>query len=438
VVTRAERSSLSGSQAVPDRQDYQRLASGYQLTPSNLTSYQQQADRGQTRSLVDVICDLRARDPHLAGVEQTRRAAVSGKPWELLPGVYAGQETPPEVIDACQTMLAGLAGWPELIGDCQDAVLQPLAAFELTWAISDGQAWPIAVDWVHPRLFSWNLVHEGVPGLDLGELRLWTPEEQTYGVRLRPRKWIVHQLRTRTDWPWRLGAGRPVAWMECFKSFSFAQWSIWLEVCAMPLLLASVPPETQEPDRTAVMAALESLGSNGRGVISDTAKVAFEGSGNNAGDQAYQRMAAACNDEISKCILGHTGSADTTPGRLGGEGLAGEIRQDLVESDARAIEATIKRDLLAHFVALNYGPTVAVPRLHLQVDAQISRKETMDLARQAWSMGLPVDKAWLATSTGIQLTDDPAKALPAPGPQGMAQTVAGVNAPQPTQEAPSV
>lgn len=437
-IGRSTRGRLSSVQAERSREDYQRLASGYQLTPSALTGYQAQADRGDTRALVEVVCDLRARDPHLAGVEQTRRAAVSGKPWELLPSTLGGQETPPEVVDACQAMLASLRGWPDLIGDCQDAVLQPLAAFELTWAISEGQAWPLACDWVHPRLFFWNLVHEGVAGLDLGELRLWTPEDRTYGLRLLPDKWIIHQLRTRTDWPWRLGSGRPVAWMECFKSFDWAQWSIWLEVCAMPLLLASVPEMTQEADRVKVMAALESLGSNGRGVISDTAKVAFEGSGNNAGDQAYQRMTDACNSEISKCLLGHTGSADTTPGRLGGEGLAGEIRQDLVESDARAIEATIRRDLLAPFVRLNWGPGVPAPMLHLQVDAQVSRKDAMELAKSAWAMGWPVDMVALASRCGIPLTTDAKRLAPAPGPQGAAQQVAGVLAPQQDKEAPSV
>jgi phage gp29-like protein len=198
----------------------------------------------------------------------------------------------------------------------------------------------------------------------------------------------------------------------------------------MPLLLASVPSETQDADRAKVMAALESLGSNGRGVISDTARVAFEGSGNNAGDQAYQRMAAACNDEISKCLLGHTGSADSTPGRLGGEGLAGEIRQDLVEADARAIEATIRRDLLAPFVALNCEPGTPVPHLHLQVDAQVSRKESMELAKSAWAMGWPIDMVALASRCGIPLTKDEKKQAPAPGPQGTAQQVAGELAPQ--------
>jgi len=430
-LSRSTKAQLTSSQAQVAREDYVQLASGLALTPSTLTSVQQQADRGSIRQLVEVIGDLRARDPHLAGVEQTRRAAVAGKPWELLPGRRKGQETPADVMAACQDMLDQLSGMDTLIGDMQDAVLQPLAPFEITWEISESQAWPRAVDWVHPKLFSWNTTYEGVKGLDLGELRLWTKDEQTFGVRLLERKWIIHQLRSRVDYPWRAGHGRAVAWLECFKGFTWRNWSIWLEICAMPMRLAEVPEAMGKPERALVEAALAQLGSDSYAVISDLAKVRFEGSGNQGGDQSYQLLSEACNSEISKCLLGHSGSADTTPGRLGGETMASEIRQDLVESDARQEEATLVRDLLSPFVGLNWGPDVPRPRFHLQVDAQVSRKERMELARQAWSMGLPVDSEWLASTTGVRLTDDPKKALPPPGPQGTAQTVAGVNAPQP-------
>jgi phage gp29-like protein len=159
--------------------------------------------------------------------------------------------------------------------------------------------------------------------------------------------------------------------------------------------------------------------------------VQFVENGNNAGDQSYQRLLSMINEEESKAVLGHSGSADSTPGKLGGESLAGEIRQDLVEADARGIEEDVGACLLAPFVRFNWGPDEPAPRMHLMVDALASKRETMSLAKEAWAMGLPVDREWLAASTGVQLTTDPAKQLPAPGPQGSAQTVAGINAPQP-------
>ena len=72
------------------------------------------------------------------------------------------------------------------------------------------------------------------------------------------------------------------------------------------------------------------------------------------------------------------------------------IKVEVWGADARAIEATIRRDLLAPFVRLNWGPTVPAPQLHLQVDAQLSRKDAMELAKSAWAMGWPVDMVALA------------------------------------------
>jgi len=443
--SRSQRKALSRRQSTVAREDLQQLSSGYQLTPSTLTSAQAEADRGKTRRLVEIVCDLRGRSAHLAGLEQVRRSALTGKPWELLPGRRNGLETPPLIVDACQDMLGALLGWPEMLADAQDAVLQPLSAFELTWEWSGSQLWPTQASWVHPKRFEWNTTHEGVPGLDLGELRLTVSASQsghtsnaiTYGERLRPGKWIVHQLRPRSDWPWRLGLGRSAAWMECFRGFTFAEWLTWLEICATPWRIAEVDPSTNDDIRGRVLSSLDALGSVGFAVLDRGTDLRFEGAGNNGGDQAYQRMVDTCASELSKALLGHTGTVDVEPGRLGGESMASEVAQWLVESDARAIEQTIYRDLLGTFVALNWGPQWPAPRLHLQVDAQISRRERMALAKEAWAMGIPVDQEWLASSCGIRLAADPSKAVPPPPQQVGLEQSAGVNAPQPSPGEPA-
>lgn len=428
---RATKNALSRTQVVNAREDFVRLASGYSLTPSTVTTIQAEADRGDTRRLVDIISDLSVRT-HVAGLLQTRRAAVAGRAWELRPGTRNGRQTSPSVMAACQAMLDSCAGWPALIGDCQDAVLQPLAAFELGWEVSEGQAWIRSVNWVHPRRFYWNTSWDSVPGLELGELRLWTPESRTYGERLRPNGWLLHQKRTKTDYPWRQGHGRAIAWLETFKSFSWAQWCVWLERCATPTPIATVPDSMEQADRDAVCSALDAMGSDGWAVIGQSAELTWA-EAPTGGDEAYSRLSDACNAEESKCLLGHAGATDTTPGRLGGEGLAGEIRQDLVESDARGIEADVGTYLLGPWTSLNFGPEEPPPRLRIPVDALTSRRELMSLAKEAWAMGWPVDMVATAASCNVPLTEDPARMAPAPGPQGSAQQVAGTLAPQPQE-----
>lgn len=432
MVSRAQKSKLTGRQAEDSRRDFMQLTSGASLaSPATIGSIIREADVGRTRRLVEAICEIRGgRDLHLMGVEQTRRAAVAGKPWELRPGVRRGRETRPEVMDAVQQMLEGAAGFPDVVGQCQDAVTQPLAAFELDWALSEGQLWPQSIDWVHPKRFGWNTTLDE-PGLYLGELRLLTDAEPSRGERLKADKWIVHQLMTQTDYPWRRGLGRALLIYQAFKGFAWKSWATWLELCAIPLRIAKVDPNVQGAERSAIYQALADLGSEGYAVLSNLAELVIESNGNNAGDLSFQRFIEMANIETSKAVLGHAGSADATPGRLGGETSAESIRQDLVESDARGIEASIRKGLVEPFTRLNFGTEEPTPWIALQVDAQVSRRERMKLAKEGWSMGMPIDREWLASATSIQLTTDPARMLPPPGPAGAAQVVAGVNAPQP-------
>lgn len=431
-ISRSEKARLSGTQAVEQRRDYLQLATGTQLTPAKITSAIRSADTGDIRTLVEMALDiLGGRDLHLSGILQTRRAAVAGKPHELRPGVRLGKETRPEVMDACRLMLAGLDGFPRLIGQMQDAVVMPLSAHELTLEISEGQAWYTRATWVHPKRFRWNTGLDSDPTCRLGELRLVTDADLLRGERLKDDKWLIHQVTAQTDYPWRQGLARSLVWYQGFKAFGMLQWMIWLEVCAMPLRHGTVPVGAGQEARDLLKQALIDMGSDACAVFEEGSGIEFVPNGNNAGDQAYQRLIMAINEEESKAVLGHSGSADSTPGKLGGESLAGEIRQDLVEADARGIEGDIESCILSPFVRLNWGPDEPVPTMHLMVDAQTSKRETMSLAKEAWAMGLPVDREWLAASTGVQLTSDPKKQLPPPGAQGMAQTVAGVNAPQP-------
>jgi phage gp29-like protein len=382
---------------------------------------------------VERVCQIRSNvDLHLSGVEQTRRSAIVGKPWELLPGTRNGIETSTECMDATRAMLDDLADWP-IFGLMQDAVSQPLSAFELGWDYSAGQASIVSAKWVHPKLFSWNTSNQvTVPGegspIGWGELRLWTEAQQTYGVRLLPNKWIIHQIDGPGDYPWFRGLGSLLLWYEGFKNFSWQQWMVFLERCATPTPVATMPEGAGTAEMALVADALANIGSDSYAVLKGATSLEWL-IAQSTGDASFQRMAQAVDADISIAYLGHSGAATSTPGQLGGQDQVGDIRQDRVEADARGIENTIRRDAFTPFTRLNFGPLEAVPRIHIQVDALQSRTEIMDLATKAWAVGLPVDLEWLASTTGIQMTKDPAKQLPPPGPQGKAQTVAGTTAP---------
>ena len=59
---------------------------------------------------------------------------------------------------------------------------------------------------------------------------------------------------------------------------------------------------------------------------------------------------------MSKVVLGQT-MTDENGGSLAQAMVHNQIRIDILQDDARQLANTINRDLIAPFVALNFGPT---------------------------------------------------------------------------------
>ena len=422
-MNRVLKGQLQSTQYEARRQDYLTTATGDTLTPESLVAACQDANAGRPLRLLELQEEAIDRDLHLQGILQTRRSSLSGKSWVLKPG-RGRVSTPPDVMDATEAMLRELLD-DQFYGRLQGAVTDHLVAHEITWDVSSGQAQPVSLDWVHAKRFIWNTTTSGVqvagdPGgpMQLGELRLVTDEQPMWGERLIRNKWLIHQLPVRNVYPWRLGNGRTLTWYEIFKVFDWKNWAIWLELCAIPMRIAELEAG-QEADRAVVEEAMEIMGSAGWAVLNKLAKLTIV-SGNNGGDQSYERKIRIINEEMSKGILGHMGSADTTPGKLGSTTTADDIRQDLVESDSTGADGTVNRQLIRPFIRFNWGPEVTPPEVALQVERQATQDNVLSRAERLWKIGYPIGRRWIRETQGIPEADNAADALPAPGPQGMA------------------
>ena len=72
----------------------------------------------------------------------------------------------------------------------------------------------------------------------------------------------------------------------------------------------------------------------------------------------YDRMDRA----IAKVILGHTGSSESAPGRLGGEDMAGDVRDDITKSDADVVCESFNQSVAKWLTEWNF-PNAAPPRV---------------------------------------------------------------------------
>lgn len=407
-LTKGDKQRLGSGQVKPRRQDYLRLSSGAVLTPAGLAGAISAADAGQIRGLVEIAEDVLERWAHLRGCFQTLALSVAGNPWELRAPAGSGRKGA-KIAQAVTDMILGIPGIDRVPARLMLAAYHPLSAYEEMWDVSEGQAVISSLVPVHPKRFVWNTQYTGVAGLDLGELRLVSDENIIYGERLWDDKWLIHQ----TDYegfPQRAGMSRGLCRLYLFSAEAANNQSIYGEVYGMPLRWAQVADQAEDDVVAAVEDALKNLGSDAYAVLKGTRPEFLQATP--GGEKVYSQILEWANTECSKMVLGHTGSADSTPGKLGGEDAANEIRHDIVTAYARGVNESLTDQLVERLVRFNFGDGAPVPEWTMLIEEKRDLVEQANRVKIAVDMGVPVDMAWYAEQQGLTLAEDATLAIP--------------------------
>lgn len=330
---------------------------GRDITIAKLSAAWRDADGGRLTSLMELAEDLEERYPHLAAVLQTRKLAVTGRAYSVVPGP-GGDE---RIAVACRDMLSSLPSVREAWKDSLDGLYKGFAVSEIEWAIrNDGLAWPVAIHWRHQKTFTRVQVD---PAGEPDVLRRLTTAAPFAGVPLEPAKWIVHTPRLRSSWRSRDGLIRPCSLMYLVAWHALVDWSAFVEVFGTPLRIGKYAEGTRKEEIAKLKTALVELGTDGAAVLSQAVDLSIEARGTTSGgDQVQERLTRYGDATVTKVVLGHVASADAVSGSLGGaEGSSLQVRQDIRADDAGSLDETWRRDLLRWFVEFNWGPAAPIP-----------------------------------------------------------------------------
>ena len=378
-----------------DAGDYVASAYSSGLNPSTWGAVVREAEGGDLSRYMDILLDIERRDGHLRGVLSSRRNAVAGKPYYLEPNPLDKGE---KIAIAVQEMLDKLSlakplnpgethlTFSDVLHDMASGVYLGLSAHEIIWDVSSGQGVVDELRWVHPRRFVVNTTDEKRP---IGQLLLRKTSDDTEGEVLWPAKWVIHRPRIQSDWSWRQGLGFPIGWIFCFKAYAVRDWAALSELTGVPMRIAKYPNGSQKELINQLKAAVASIGVDFYAVVPEGTELEFV-QAQHGGDEEFHKVYATwCDMQISKAVLGHTGSADSTAGKLGNEDMATQVRQDLINGDAVMLQSTIERDLIAPFVGINFGWDAPMPRFVIDVSppVDLESRSLIDerLAKIGWA-----------------------------------------------------
>jgi len=332
------------------RQPYSGMHPAQGLDPRKLARILRDSISGDARAYLELAEDMEERDLHYAGVLGIRKRQVSGIPIT----VEAATDDVRDVAaaDLIREVVSRDTFRFELI-DVLDAVGKGYSATEILWDTSEGQWRPVGLKWRDPRWFRVDpedgetLYLEGDAGPEV----------------LKPYSWIVHHGKCKTGMPIRGGLARLAAWAVMFKSFTLKDWAVFSEAFGQPIRVGKYQDGETEENKQKLMRAVADIGSDYAAIIARSMEIEFIEAKISSSIDLYERRANWLDQQVSKGVLGQTQTTDATAGGYATASVHDGVREDIEESDAELLVASLNRDLFRPLVDLNLGRPKAYPKV---------------------------------------------------------------------------
>lgn len=288
--------------------------------------------------------DVAEREWHYRGVLGQRRSALAQLPITVDPASDDAEHV------RHADLIRDIVSRPEFTFvrfDLSDALDKGMAFGELIWETSEKKWMPKGIELRNAQWFRFSQADLKTPLLidDHGQ-----PQPLT------PYKWIVHRARLTSGIPIRDGLGRAACWAWMFKNFDIKSWMIFLDKYGQPIRLGRYPVGTSYEDRRKFLRALRDLGSDAAAMVAEGFNVEFikvDGVGNGA---AFKDQATYFDEQISKLVVGQTGTTDASKGGYAVGKVHEGVRQDICLYDGIVLATTFNRDLVRPCIDLNFGP----------------------------------------------------------------------------------
>ncbi len=353
------------------------------LTPQRLAALLRQAAHGDTRAYYALAEELEERDSHYCAVLNVRKRAVVGLDISVAPA----DDTPAAAEHAA--LIERFIARDDLIEelfDLQDAVGKGVALLEIDWAVGDAPLLPRRLIWRDPRHFAWDPQTLSRPlirgeGGNTSELPAW--------------KFVFHRQQAKSGVPGRDGLARQCAFLSLFKSLTVKGWVAFCETYGQPYRIGKYGPSASETDRRTLLDAVLSIAADAGAIIPESMQIEFVQTDVSGSAGAFEALARYANQEISKLVLGQT---TTTEAISGGHAVSQEhrlVQDDIERADARALAATLTRDLIVPIIALNFGPQDAYPTLRIGRPEALGVPELVDAVAKLVPFGFQVPQAYL-------------------------------------------
>ncbi|PZU43924.1 MAG: DUF935 domain-containing protein [Microbacterium sp.] len=404
-----ERAALTKEKSAPSLTGVRSVLTGYPgdgLTPGRLGAILRQADAGDPLSYLELAETVEERDLHYVGVLGTRKRSVA----QLDVTVEAAADDAESVkhADLVRDWLKRDELEDELF-DMLDAIGKGFSVTEIIWDSSEGQFLPKRLEYRDPRFFTFDKQDGATPLL----------RTETADVPLEPFCYVTTRVRAKSGLPIRSGLARLAMWAFMFKAFTQRDWAIFTQTFGQPVRVGKYGPGASEADKDTLFRAVANIAGDCAAIIPESMLIEFVESKNvGQGSDLYLKRCDWIDQQVSKGVLGQTGTTDAIAGGYAVGKTHRNVQEDIERADAKALAGCLNRDLVPALIALNFGPQKAYPKVKIGREESIDLQLLVDALKTFVPMGLRVESSVVADKLG--LADPPPGAVvltpPAPPP----------------------
>jgi len=393
----------------PPTQDLYRSRYGRALNLDVIENALRSADWGNMRLLTDLSRETVDTDPHLASVLNKRFGAITALPWELRPAEGPGIniEKARFYAEVVRSQLRQLSNFSARINQLAWGLFDGRAALENQWLMTaslpgmyvqshpsfGSVSWMIKdLGWIHPRRLHFGperelRVHDSLIAANFGKMGIALREEAF--------KFIFWTPQLFGDYPEREGLARRALYWSFFKRFAARDRMVLMELYGKPWRWLEVSEEStaDTEDLESADDLLQNVGGNTSFRFPRGTSFKVEQPGKGAGE-VHQDVVTESDKQISKLVLGQTGTTDANPAGL--NNAQANVMQDeqfmLLMLDSVMISEVIEAHLTDAIIELNFGQMEVshAPTFRLRADMPLDRSKEIARLDAAIKAGLEV------------------------------------------------
>jgi len=332
------------------------------------------------------------KDGHIATVIQTRKLAVIGREWEVLPASDSAEdEKKAEFVEQVFKKMS----FDAVRLAQMDALMKGFAVSEIIWELSEGQIWIKTFKHRKPWRFVFDVDRQ---------LRMLTDQQMVEGEKVPMDKFWIYTFGERYENPYGKPLGQKLFWSYLFKKNNIKWWAIFNEKFGSPTPVGKYRPGTPKSKQDLLLSAIKSMQQETAVVIPDDMAIEFLEAARKGSFDTYKGFLNWFEELQSKIVLGQT--LTTQQGENGARSLGevhDEVRQDILKADADSLMESLNDGPVKLLVDLNFPGTVEYPQVWIRTESEKDLKPLAERDKLITEMGFELDEQYIKDTYSVEV-----------------------------------